>query len=107
MKRLTVMIASLAFMALTGAVAHADATAKDCANAAKLFRDAGESGAFFGKSYGYAIYPTIGKAGFVVGGAYGTGCVFARGKHVANSSMTQASFGWQAGAQGYTLIIFG
>ena len=106
MKRLTVMLASLAFLALTGTVAQAEATLKDCEGAAKLFRDAGESGAFFGKSYGYAIYPTIGKAGFVVGGAYGTGCVFARGKHVANSSMTQASFGWQAGAQGYTLIIF-
>ena len=106
MKRLMLTIASLAILAFSGTAAHADATAKDCANAAKLFRDAGESGAFFGKSYGYAIYPTIGKAGFVVGGAYGTGCVFARGKHVANSSMTQASFGWQASAQGYTLIIF-
>ena len=106
MKRLLVMLASFAFLSMTGAIAHADATAKDCANAAKLFRDAGESGAFFGKSYGYAVYPTIGKAGFVVGGAYGTGCVFARGKHVGNSSMTQASFGWQAGAQGYSLIVF-
>ena len=106
MKRLLVMLASFACLSLVGAAAHAEATAKDCEAAAKLFRDAGQSGSFFGKSYGYAIYPTIGKAGFVVGGAYGTGCVYARGKHVANSSMTQASFGWQAGAQGYTLIVF-
>ena len=106
MKRLLVLLASFACLSLTGVAAQADATAKDCAAATKLFRDAGESGAFFGKSYGYAVYPTIGKAGFVVGGAYGKGCVFARGKQVGTSSMTQASFGWQAGAQGYTLIVF-
>ena len=106
MKRLLVMLATFACLSLTGVAAQADATAKDCAAAVKLFRDAGESGAFFGKSYGYAIYPTIGKAGFVIGGAYGTGCVFAHGKQVGTSSMTQASFGWQAGAQGYTLIVF-
>jgi lipid-binding SYLF domain-containing protein len=106
MKRFFVAAAAFAALALTGTAALADATAKECADAAKLFRDAGQSGAFFGKSYGYAVYPTIGKAGFVVGGAYGTGCVYAHGKQVGTSKMTQASFGWQAGAQGYSLIVF-
>lgn len=106
MKRLLVAVASVAALALIGDAALADATAKECATAANLFRDAGQSGTYFGKSYGYAVYPTIGKAGFVVGGAYGTGCVFVHNKQVGTSKMTQASFGWLAGAQGYTLIVF-
>ena len=40
-----------------------------------LFKNAGASGRFFAKSYGYAVFPTIGKAGFVVGGAHGSGPV--------------------------------
>jgi lipid-binding SYLF domain-containing protein len=106
MKRFLVALASFTILALTGTTALADASAKECADAAKLFRDAGESGAYFGNSYGYAVFPTIGKAGFVVGGAYGTGCVYAQGKQVGTAKMTQASFGWQAGAQGYSLIVF-
>jgi lipid-binding SYLF domain-containing protein len=72
----------------------------------KIFRDAGESGSFFGNSYGYAIFPTIGKAGLVVGGAYGKGRVYAAGKHVGDTSMTQLSLGFQAGGQAYSQIIF-
>jgi len=72
----------------------------------KVFRNAGESGSFFGKSHGYAVFPTIGKAGFVVGGAYGKGRVYAVGKVVGDTSMTQMSLGFQAGGQAYSQIIF-
>lgn len=106
MKRLLVAFASLALLALTGTTALADASQKDCAEAAKLFRDAGESASYFGNSYGYAVFPTIGKAGLGIGGAHGSGCVFAQGKMVGTTKMTQLSFGWQAGAQGYSLMIF-
>jgi lipid-binding SYLF domain-containing protein len=106
MKRILVTLASIAVLSLSGAAAFADASAKECAETVKLFQNAGESGAFFGKSYGYAVYPTIGKAGFGIGGAHGSGCVFVKGKQVGTSKMTQLSFGWQAGAQGYSLILF-
>ncbi len=33
------------------------------------FKEAGKRGTFFAKSYGYAVFPTIGGAGFIVGGA--------------------------------------
>ena len=72
----------------------------------KIFQDAGESGAFFSNSYGYAIFPTIGKGGVGIGGAYGTGRVYADGKYVGDTSMTQLSIGFQFGAQGYSQIIF-
>src|ERR1700741_4965864 len=41
----------------------------------ELFRSAGESAAFFHNCYGYAVFPTVGKGGLVVGGAHGTGRV--------------------------------
>jgi lipid-binding SYLF domain-containing protein len=71
-----------------------------------LFKNAGQSAAYFDKSYGYAVFPTIGKAGFVVGGAHGTGRVFRQGKYVGDTKVTKVSVGLQAGAQGYSQIIF-
>jgi lipid-binding SYLF domain-containing protein len=82
------------------------AVADKYSDTVNLFRNAGESGKFFGKSYGYAVFPTIGKAGFVVGGAYGEGRVYAGGKYVGDTKMTQLSVGWQLGGQGYSQIIF-
>lgn len=106
MKRILGVFAALALTMAFGSTAYAAATGSECAEAANLFRNAGESAAYFGKSYGYAVFPTIGKAGLGIGGAHGSGCVYARGKTVGTTKMTQLSFGWQAGAQGYSLIIF-
>ena len=80
--------------------------ADEISDTLKVFRDAGESAQFFNKNYGYAVFPTIGKAGFVVGGAYGKGQVYAQKKHVGETSMTQVTVGFQLGAQGYSQIIF-
>ena len=72
----------------------------------KVFANAGESGDFFDKSYGYAIFPTIGKGGIGLGGAHGKGRVYAKGKHVGDTTMSQVTFGFQLGAQAYSQIIF-
>jgi lipid-binding SYLF domain-containing protein len=72
----------------------------------RVFRNAGESGTFFGKSCGYAVFPTIGKGGIGIGGAYGKGRVYAQGKHVGNTSMTQVTVGFQPGGQACSQIIF-
>ena len=101
-KMKTVLVAFA--VALVAQVAVADE--KDYAEAHKVFQEAGESGAFFNKSYGYALFPTIGKAGLGIGGAYGKGRVYAGGKHVGNTSMTQVTAGFQAGGQAYSQIIF-
>jgi len=106
MTRFLSALSAVALALTIGSVAHAEAGKKECEDAVKLFRDAGQSAAFFGNSYGYAVYPTIGKAGLGIGGAHGSGCVFAKGAMVGKTKMTQVSFGWQAGAQGYSLIIF-
>jgi lipid-binding SYLF domain-containing protein len=71
-----------------------------------VFRNAGESGDFFNKSYGYAVFPTIGKGGIGIGGAYGKGRVYAGGNHVGDTSMTQLTVGFQLGGEAYSQIIF-
>ena len=71
-----------------------------------LFKNAGQSASFFGNSYGYAVFPTIGKAGLGVGGAYGEGRVYAQDKYVGDTKMSQLSVGLQVGGQGYSQIVF-
>lgn len=71
-----------------------------------LFKNAGQSAAFFQNSYGYAVFPTIGKGGLVVGAAHGKGRVFRQGEYVGDTSVTQLSVGAQAGGQAYSQIIF-
>jgi lipid-binding SYLF domain-containing protein len=106
MKRLFAVLMSLALGSMFGSLAHAEDDAAECAEAIKLFKDAGESAGYFKDSYGYAVFPTIGKAGLGIGGAHGSGCVFRQGKQVGTAKMNQVSFGWQAGAQGYSLLVF-
>ena len=71
-----------------------------------VFENSGESAKFFGKSYAYAVFPTVGKAGFFVGGTFGTGRVYVDGKPVGTSSVAGLSAGFQAGAQAYSMIVF-
>lgn len=71
-----------------------------------LFKNAGESASFFNNSYGYAVFPTIGKGGLVVGGAHGSGHVYRHGHYVGDTTVNQVSVGFQAGGQAYSQIIF-
>jgi len=82
------------------------AYANEYTDAIQLFRKAGESGRFFADSYAYAVFPTIGKGGMVVGAAHGSGRVYRHGKYVGDTSMTQITVGAQLGDQTYSQIIF-
>ncbi|RLQ20621.1 hypothetical protein DWB85_16605 [Seongchinamella sediminis] len=82
--------------------AHAD----NYSEARETFLRAGESAGYFNNAYGYALFPTIGKGGMGIGGAHGSGRVYAGGQHVGDTKMTQLSIGWQLGGQAYSQIIF-
>jgi lipid-binding SYLF domain-containing protein len=99
--RLTSIIA-LVLVALAVSPARAD----EYSDAIAIFKNAGASGKFFNTAYGYAVFPSIVKAGIVVGGAHGDGRVYTKGMIVGVSSMTQGSIGLQIGAEGYREIIF-
>jgi lipid-binding SYLF domain-containing protein len=70
------------------------------------FQQSDTSGRHFNDSYGYALFPTIGKGGVGIGAAYGEGRVYTNGNHVGDTSMTQLSIGLQLGGQAYSQIIF-
>src|SRR5262245_59215517 len=61
---------------------------------------------YFRKAYGFAIFPTIGKGGFIFAGAYGTGVVYQKGAPVGTASVTQASIGFTIGGQTSSELIF-
>ncbi len=61
---------------------------------------------FFNNAAAWAVYPTVGKAGFWVGGAYGKGVVYRRGQVIGFSELRQVSIGFQFGGQAYSEIIF-
>jgi len=102
MQRVLKVVLLLSFLTVAGPSAWANSYSE----AIESFAKAGESGAFFKTAYGYAVFPTIGKAGFVVGGAHGKGRVFVNAKHVGNSTMTQLTAGFQLGGQAFSQIIF-
>ncbi|MBF2708494.1 lipid-binding SYLF domain-containing protein [Flavobacterium soyangense] len=62
--------------------------------------------ALFDKSYGYAIFPNVGKGGFGVGGAAGNGVVYEQNQMVGMAKLSQVSIGFQAGGQAYREVIF-
>jgi lipid-binding SYLF domain-containing protein len=71
-----------------------------------LFKHAGESAVFFTDCYAYAVFPTVGAGGFIVGGARGKGQVYVHDRVVGDAVMTQLSVGLQAGGKAYSQIIF-
>jgi lipid-binding SYLF domain-containing protein len=60
----------------------------------------------FDNSYGYVIFPNVGKGAIGIGGAAGNGAVFQKGTLVGMADMTQVSIGFQWGGQAYREVIF-
>jgi lipid-binding SYLF domain-containing protein len=94
-----------ALFALVFLLPAASALADEYSDTKKMFENAGASN-LFKSAYGYALFPTIGKVGFVIGGAFGKGRVYRGGKHIGNTEMTQGSIGFQLGAEGFSEVIF-
>jgi lipid-binding SYLF domain-containing protein len=61
---------------------------------------------FISQSVGYIVIPTVGKAGFGIGGARGKGVLYENGAVTAVVTLTQLSFGFQWGGQAYSEFIF-
>ena len=102
MKTITRLVTIVPALLLAAGAAYADIYT----DTITLFQNAGDSAAFFPKSYGYAVFPTVGEAGFILGGARGKGQVYARRKLVGETTMSQLSAGFQAGGKAYSQMIF-
>jgi lipid-binding SYLF domain-containing protein len=93
---------ALAALLLGPAAAHAAGYLQTIAS----FKNSARSAEFFDTSYGYAVFPAVGKGSFIVGAAHGEGRVFAQGLPVGTAALTQLSVGLQAGVAAYSEIIF-
>ena len=99
---------------LLAAAAHADWDPEPsdkiqvkAATAIEAFRErVPRTGAYFDQAYGYAIFPSVTRAGFGFGGAYGKGIVVAQDRVVGSSKYWQFTSGIQAGARNFSMIIF-
>jgi lipid-binding SYLF domain-containing protein len=61
---------------------------------------------FLGRSAGYAVFPTVGKGGLIVGGAFGRGTVYdATGSLLGYATVKQGSVGGVIGARSYSLLL--
>jgi lipid-binding SYLF domain-containing protein len=84
----------------------AAAEVADFSGTINVFKDSPAVAKFFENSYGYAVFPTIGKAGFIVGGSYGKGQVYRDGKVTGKTSVVEGSIGFQIGGEAFSQIIF-
>ncbi len=104
MKKVSIAVIVMTVFSLS-AIAFA-AEMKNYSSTIKVFKDSPVVKKFFDNSYGYAVFPIIGKAGFVVGGSYGEGQVYHDGLVTGKSSVVEGSIGFQAGAEAFSEIIF-
>lgn len=61
---------------------------------------------YFDKSAGAAVFPNVGKGGFIVGGASGNGVLYEYGEKVGMCSLKKISVGLQAGGEALIEVIF-
>ena len=75
---------------LAAGAAHAD----KYSDTVTLFKNAGDSSGFFRTSYAYAVFPTVGEAGFILGGAHGN----ARGRKSPRAETQSPSHEYSGGS---------
>ncbi len=62
-------------------------------------------GSFLRQSAGYAVFPWVGKGGYIVGGGYGRGVVYRQGAMIGYADVTQMSVGLQVGGQSFMQVL--
>jgi lipid-binding SYLF domain-containing protein len=104
MKKMSLfLIIAIMFGASTVAAAP---EAEDYSSTINVFKESPAVAKFFKDSYGYAVFPKIGKAGWVVGGSYGKGQVYQGGKVTGKASVIEGSIGFQLGGEVFSEIVF-
>jgi len=61
---------------------------------------------FFDNAAGWVVFPTVGKGGIGIGGAFGEGVLYQGGKAVGYANVKQLTIGFQFGGQAYSEIVF-
>lgn len=104
MKSLKPLFAAL--ILIMAAAISSPAYADSYADTLAVFKKSDAVRPFFNSAYGYAVFPTVGKGGIVVGGAFGKGRVYKKGTLSGNVALSKLSVGFQLGGQAFSQIIF-
>ena len=107
MRRFSTSRSILAFGAMTVITGSAFAQeVKDQSSTIAEFSKAPAVAQYFESAYGYALFPTIGKGGIVIGAAHGSGQVYQQGEVIGFTTLTEVSIGFQLGGQAYSQVVF-
>ncbi|MGD2029586.1 MAG: lipid-binding SYLF domain-containing protein [Desulfobacterales bacterium] len=93
-------------VALAGLILSSPAHADKFTDTINVFKKSEAVQPFFKNAYGYAVFPTVGKAGIGIGGSYGKGQVYKGGKVTGEVSLIKGSIGFQLGGQAFSQMIF-
>ena len=106
MKKIYLLLVTISVL-LVGSSAFSGAYATDkYSNTLEIFKESSIVQKFFRNSYGYAVFPTIGKGGWIIGGSYGKGQVYHNGEITGKVSVIEGSIGFQMGGKAFSEIIF-
>jgi lipid-binding SYLF domain-containing protein len=99
---------AVALLTLSMGPAIADDLVAADANAAlqKLYESEPVAKIIGEKAKAILVFPSIVKAGFIVGAQYGEGIMLQNGKFVAHYNSVAASYGLQAGVQSFGYALF-
>ena len=67
--------------------------------------DAGLKDFLYNKAHAYAVFPSVGKGGFIAGGAYGRGAVFRKDEFLGYAELNQVNVGALIGGQTFAEIL--
>ncbi|MTW22886.1 YSC84-related protein [Allochromatium palmeri] len=71
-----------------------------------LYKTSPDAAALAKRAKGILVFPNVVKAGLVFGGSYGEGMLTKGGTFAGYYNSVSASWGWQAGAQSYSYVVF-
>jgi lipid-binding SYLF domain-containing protein len=105
---ITAAVAAVAAFTLLSGPAFAEDSFHADANAAltKLYESEPVAKMIGEKAKAILVFPSIVKAGFIVGGQYGEGVLLEGGKLIAHYNSVAASYGLQAGVQSFGYALF-
>ena len=104
-----IVVAACLLTAVTPALTAyaADDLGAQAEQAIKAFKRADlELTNFFDSSAGFAVFPSVGKGGLVIGGEHGNGIVYEGGKPVGEATLTEINVGAQVGGESFYEVIF-
>jgi len=86
--------------------AYSTALADSHADTIALFKQSPAVHPFFDSSYGYAVFPMVGKGAIIFGATYGKGKVYRGGTATGTAELNKMTVGFQLGGQAFSEIVF-